>query len=111
MNTNSKEFMKKVQSFIVNDWEWTPERIKSQFEVFNWMPNTYQKAKYLIEGGAFDCYYSQVADSMAEFFNTTADRIWAYYHENGSKMWDSYVHIMAKNLVCLAENKRNYLNK
>jgi hypothetical protein len=111
MNTNTKKFMKKVQEIIVDRWEWTPERINEQFKVFSWLPNNYQKAVYLVEGGAFDCYYSQVADTMAELFETTADRIWQYYHEDGGKMWKVYKHIFAKNLCCLAENNRVYINK
>ena len=108
-NTNTKEFMKKVQTTIVKDFEWDADRINNQFKVFTYLPTNYIKAKELVMGGCFDCYYSQVANTMAEWFNTTADGIWAYYKDNEQKMWESYVHIMAKNIVCLAEGKRVYL--
>lgn len=108
MNTNTKEFMTKVQNTIVNDFEWNAEKLKNQLEVFNDF-TTYQRARRLIEGGTFDCYYSQVANTMAEWFNTTSDGIWAYYHDDADKMWETYIHIMAKNIECLVEGRRVYV--
>jgi hypothetical protein len=52
-----------------------------------------------------------VAETMAELFETTSDRIGAYYKEDGGNMWEVYKHIFAKNLCCLAENNRVYINK
>lgn len=108
-NTNTKEFMAKVQDTIVNDFEWTQERILNQFKVFTNLYGNYAKAKELVTGGCFDCYYSQVANTMAKWFNTTTDGIWAYYKDNEQKLWENYVHIMAKNIVCIAEGKRSYI--
>lgn len=108
-NTNTKEFMAKVQKTIVNDFEWDANRINNQFKVFTNLPTDYLKAKKLVTGGCFDCYYSQVANTMAKWFNTTSDRIWEYYKDNGVKLWDAYVHIMAKNIVCLATGERVYI--
>lgn len=104
-NTNTKKFMAKVQNTIINDFEWNREKLINQLKVFTNIPSQYQRARELVLGGCFDCYYSQVATTMAEWFGTTTDRIWEYYKEDSEKLWDSYVHIMSKNIIKIVENK------
>lgn len=110
MNTNTKDFMTKVQKMIKEDFGWSPDRIKDQIKVFSNLPTTYAKCKELVTGGCFDCYYSQVAETMAELFECSTDEIWKYYKNNEQKSWGTYCHIFAKNLECMATGRRCYVD-
>lgn len=109
MNTNTKVFMAKVQKMIKEDYGWTPVRIKKQIKVFLDSSTIYAKCKKLVTGGCFDCYCSQVAETMAELFDCSVDEIWKYYKNDEEKLWAAYCHIFAKNLKCMATGERCYL--
>ena len=110
MNTNTQFFMKKVQQMIKEEYEWTPDRIKEQIKVFSNLPTIYAKCKELVAGGCFDCYYSQVAETMAKLFSCSVDEIWKYYKNNEQRLWEVYVHIFSKNLECMATGSRCYVD-
>lgn len=104
-NTNTKQFMAKVQNTIINEFEWNQDKLIKQLQVFIHLYGDYNRARELVLSGCFDCYYSQVAETMATWFDCTVDDIWAYYKDNSQKIWDSYVHIMAKNIVKIVNGK------
>lgn len=90
INTNSREFMDRV-------WAW----IKGRYPEVSDLANDVKAAggvEELIEGGSFDCYYRQAAESMANWFQCSDDDIWAYYKENGERLWEVYSAILAKNI-------------
>lgn len=110
-NTNTKEFMAKVQSSIIDE-DFTKEDLKKQVDCLinnrvNVLP--YHAGAEMVQGGYFDCYYSQVAETMANWFDCTVAEIWAYYKNNEQKLWTTYKHIMAKNIECIYTNKRCYI--
>ena len=107
-NTNTKEFMTKVQTTILEHFD-DLEALKN--EIKNYINNfSYKFAKTMVEYGCFDCYYSQVAETMAGWFDCSVDEIWQYYKDDEQKLWNSYINIIAKNLRCIANGKRVYIN-
>lgn len=90
MRTNSKIFMDKVAETIRNRY---PNVADLAADV-----ESAGSAAALVEGGGFDCYYSQVADTMATWFDEPVDEVWSYYKDDGSRMWDVYLRIMGRNI-------------
>lgn len=108
-NTNTKQFMAKVQNDLITYFETGKEGLINQFKALDYFNNDYQRALHMVQGGCFNCYYNHVAQSMADWFNCSVDEIWTYYKNDEGKLWDSYCHIVAKNILCIVTNKRCYL--
>lgn len=90
INTNTAEFMNRVAAYI--------SRYYPDINDLHHDSDSAGGIKDLIIGGGFDCYYSQAAESMAEWFQCSVDDIWSYYKEDGGKLWDVYAGILAKNI-------------
>ena len=110
INTSTKEFMKKTQEYILNNFNYTIEGLRADVNAAEWNCRwTRQKAIRFIEGGGLDCYYFQCADTLADLFNVSINDIWAYYKDDNQKLWESYIDIMSKNITCMVDGVRCYI--
>lgn len=106
--TLKKEFCEKIQKTILShfdDFETLKNEINHYFNNFSW-----RYGKTMVEYGCFDCYYSQCAESLAEWFNMSVDDVWAYYKEDSEQLWKAYMHFICRELEQIRINKRVYIN-
>ena len=104
--TTTKEMMAKIQNSILAHFE-DVESLKS--EINHYFKNYgYRYADTMVQGGCFDCYYSQCAETMANWFDCTVDAIWKYYKEDSGKLWESYKHLICRELEHI-RNDRIYI--
>ena len=107
-NTNTKAFKAMVQKFIVNSFD-NLDSFKQTFKNCKTYNKTkYQAACYMVEGGCFDCYYNDVAQTMADWFDCTSDNIWQYFEDDSEKLWSAYIHIIAINIVNIIDNLKYF---
>lgn len=110
INTNTKNFRKKVQQYVLNymvdnnDVDVLKNQLKHYKNIFKAF-NFYDVGIRLVEGGVLACYYSSVAEDMAQFFDFTIEDIWSYYNDDASKLWTSYKNIIASNINAIMSNR------
>ena len=107
MKANTKDFMQKVQNTILAHFD-NLDTLKS--EINHYYKNFgFNYADTMVQYGCFDCYYSQCAESIAEWFNISVDDTWAYYKNDSQKLWDWYKHFICRELEHIRTGKKVYI--
>ena len=102
LNTNSNEVRKAIQEHIknyyedVNDLKAEVENLKG----YNAIYTDYHAGAYLVQGGCFLCYYSDVKDFLNGLGINPENK--EYTDE---KSWELYKHLIAINIERLVNNK------
>ena len=107
MRTTSKEFMQKVQKTILSHFD-SIDALKSEIKNY-YNQFGYNFGKTMVEYGCFDCYYSQVAETMAWWFNCSVNDIWKYYKDDEQKMWDMYINLISRELRHIKAGNKSYI--
>lgn len=103
MKTNTKQFSARVERAILD--RFTLEELKNNFAGVKAIrkDTDEQAARALVDGGCFDCYQSQVAETMAGWFDETPAEVVEYYRGNFPKMWNIYAGLMTREIVRLVK--------
>ena len=107
MNTNTKDFMKKVQNTILSHFE-NKEELKKEIEHYH-KNFSYKYCQTMVDYGCFDCYYSQVAETMAKWFESSINDIWTFYNDDTQKLWNMYKYLICRELEHIRTNKKVYI--
>lgn len=67
--------------------------IKSQLKSFDHMPNTYSKAAYMVDGGTFLVYHTDVTEFILSLDLNFSDREY-----DNMKQWELYKHLVAREI-------------
>lgn len=94
-----------------NDKRTRLQRMKSQADSANAgrpnkgypQPTDYHKAKYLVDGGFYRCYYSDQAEFLSKIYGKDNVAKW-----DGNKIHSTYSHLIAREYnAMLREQKKN----
>lgn len=109
--SNNKVFNTKVQEYIRDYKNKDINLIKKELHAIEEGDHVpFVKAcEIWVRGGELACYYSQVAQDLADLFECSVDRTWEVFDDDGDKMWEYYVHLMARELYHLVKGEKVYI--
>lgn len=102
LNTNSNEVRKAVQEHIISYYE-NIDDLKAEvknLKGYNTIYTDYQAGAYMVQGGSFLCYYSDVKDFLNSLGINPTNK--EYTDE---KSWELYKHLVAINIERLCNGK------
>lgn len=110
MRTNTKVFSKKVQEHILSHFD-SYESLKN--EIDHYFKNFgYGFGNTMVDYGCFNCYYSQVAETMTKWFEyDNVNDLWAYYKDDSNKLWNTYKSLISRELNHIKNNYKNYIKE
>ena len=101
LNTNSNEVRKAIQNHILDTYN--IDDLKSEVENlkgYNTIYTDYQAGAYMVQGGCFLCYYSDVEDFLNGLGINPENKDYT-----DEKSWELYKHLIAINIERLVSNK------
>ena len=110
--SNNKVFNTKVQEYIRDYRDKDINLIKKEvhsLENGEVHLSLVEACEKWVRGGELACYYSQVAQDLADLFECSVERTWEVFDNDDFKMWTYYVNLMSRELCHLVENERVYI--
>lgn len=97
-----------------NDNRTRLQRMKDQADSANagWskgrypQPSDYNKAKYLVDGGCYRCYFNDQAEFLGKIYGKKNVEKW-----DGMKIHNTYSHLIGREYSKMLEEKRKRVNK
>ena len=109
--SNNKVFNTKVQEYIkAYKQDYTLEGLRHEIKSLETQTcGLFMACQRWVQGGMLACYYSDVAQDLADLFKCSVDRIWEIFDDNECDLWDYYVNLMSRELCHLVEGERVYI--
>lgn len=109
--SNNKVFNTKVQEYIkAYKQDYTLEDLRHEIKSLETQTcGLFMACQRWVQGGMLACYYSQVAQDLADLFECSVERTWEVFDDNECDLWDYYVNLMARELCHLVEGERVYI--
>lgn len=109
--SNNKVFNTKVQKYIkAYKQNYTLEGLRHEIKgLENQKCGLFKACQKWVQGGCLACYYSQVAQDLADLFECSVARTWEVFDDDSDKMWTYYVNLMSRELCHLVKGERVYI--
>ena len=110
--SNNKVFNTKIQEYIRDYRDKDINLIKKEvhsLENGEVHLSLVEACEKWVRGGELACYYSQVAQDLADLFECSVERTWEVFDDDGDKMWEYYVRLMSREVYHLVKGERVYI--
>lgn len=90
MRTTNKEIVNKIREHILDFYNL--EELKENIKGLDYVsPSIYHRASYMVQGGCFLCYYSDVKDFLNSLGINPNNKEYS-----DDKSWELYKHLIAR---------------
>ena len=109
--SNNKVFNTKVQEYIkAYKQDYTLDGLRHEIKgLENQKCGLFKACQKWVKEGCLACYYSQVAQDLADLFGCSVEKTWEVFDDDSDKMWTYYVNLMSRELCHLVEGERVYI--
>ena len=109
--SNNKAFNTKVQEYIkAYKQDYTLKDLRHEIKSLETQTcGLFMACQKWVQGGCLACYYSDVAQDLADLFDCSVEKTWEVFDDDSDKMWTYYVNLMSRELCHLVEGKRVYI--
>ena len=90
-----------VLSYFTKDYGWDSDdkmaNLKTQMQVFEYLPNDYAAGKYMAEGGTFLIYYREQRDFLGDLLEENEFEREHKYSDN--QVFNTYCHLIGRTVA------------